>query len=551
MTRLLTAPKTTNILVVDDTPDNLRLLITLLGEQGYSVRPVTEGPLAINAAQLEPPDLILLDVKMPDMDGYEVCRRLKANAKTCDIPIVFLTVLDDVEDIVKGFEMGGVDYITKPVKAGELLSRIANQVELRSLQRHLMEQEQFLRSIYDSVEASITIVDVLEEGKLQVAAVNETALRFSGMQRHQVEGMYLEHLLPAEVIERNHCVCIKKGISVTREELTDINGEAMWWLTTHAPVRDEHGVVKRLIGTSINITERKQAELQLTQKTEELSQALETLKSTQQELVRSAKMAALGNLVAGVAHEINTPVGTAIMTASTLENASQEIMNSLAQGDLKRSSFESYLQVATECSHLILNNLQQAGELIQSFKQVAVDQSSLQRRTFELRAYLQEVISNLMPNIKGTPHTIVLRGDAYIQLSSYPGAIAQIITNLVINSLTHAYPDNTSGKITISFEPYPLSEPEPFKQSEQAPKAVLIRYQDDGCGIAIEDQGRIFEPFYTTARDQGGSGLGLHLVYNLVTQKLAGSIQLSSRPDHGTTFTITLPVKLAAESSQG
>lgn len=515
-------------MVVDDTPDNLRLLINILGEQGYNVRPVTEGPLAINAAQLEPPDLILLDIKMPEMDGYEVCRRLKAEPSTRDIPIVFLTVLDDVEDIVKGFEMGGVDYITKPVKARELLSRIANQIELRSLQKNLIEQEQFLRGIYDGVEASITILDVLEDGQLQVVAVNETALRFSGMQRHQVEGQFLKNLLPPDVIQRNHRACIEKGISITQEEQVKMNGELRWWLTTHSPVRDEQGVIKRLIGTNIDITDRKRAELQLTQRTQELSETLEELKSAQQELIRSAKMAALGNLVAGVAHEINTPVGTAIMTASTLENASQEVAQSLTKGELKRSSFEDYLEIATECSHLILSNLQQAGEQIQSFKQVAVDQSSLQQRRFELKPYLQEIIVNLMPNFKHTPHQITLLGDDPIELLSYPGAIAQIITNLIMNSLTHAYPDNTPGHINIS--------------AKQTDKHILISYDDDGCGIDPEDQNRIFEPFYTTAREQGGSGLGLHLVYNLVTQKLKGNIQVNSQLGKGTTFVITLPV---------
>ncbi len=138
-----------DILIVDDTPDNLRLLLKVLTEQGYSVRPSTSGKEAIAAAQIEPPDLILLDVKMPDIDGYELCKRLKANERTRDIPILFLTVLDDVADIVKGFELGGVDYITKPVRAGELLARVKNQAQQQQLKKQLILRNQALQQAID------------------------------------------------------------------------------------------------------------------------------------------------------------------------------------------------------------------------------------------------------------------------------------------------------------------------------------------------------------------------------------------------------------------
>ncbi|MEL6556442.1 MAG: PAS domain-containing sensor histidine kinase, partial [Cyanobacteria bacterium J06621_11] len=285
-----------------------------------------------------------------------------------------------------------------------------------------------------------------------------------------------------------------------------------------------------LLTTGEDISARKWAKEKLEVRTQELSQALETLKTTQSELIRSAKMAALGNLVAGVAHEINTPVGTAIMTASTLENASHEIAAEMAAGAMKRSSFENYLEIATECSHLVVNNLQRAGELIQSFKQVAVDQSSLQKRKFLLKPYLQEVIMNLTPKFKGTAHQITLLGDENIALRSYPGAIAQVVTNLVVNSLTHAYPDGRAGHMVLAIEQQrkDFTEDALKSQPEFSENDVILRYSDDGCGITLDVQNRIFEPFYTTARDRGGSGLGLHLVYNLVTQKLEGTIEVTS-----------------------
>ncbi len=536
MTHPTTPTSPASILLVDDNPDNLRLLIALLTQEGYQVRPSTQGAQAVAAAQLELPDLVLLDIKMPGMDGYEVCKQLKADRRTHAVPVIFLTVLNDVVDIVKGFELGGIDYITKPVRRGELLSRLESHLQVRSLQKQLTQQKQFLRNIYDSVEASISVIDVLANGQLRISAVNQTALECSGMMRQELEGVDLYSIFPADMIERNHIACIKQGISITNEEFIRFKNRTLWVLTTHTPIRNEQGDIIRLIGTNIDITERKKAQLQLEEQTQQLSKTLETLKSTQQELIRTAKMAALGNLVAGVAHEINTPVGTAVMTASTLENASRKLIAEVEQDSLKRSSLNSYLEVATECSCLIVSNLQRAGQLIHSFKQVAVDQSSLQKRTFALKPYLREVISNLKPKLKQTPHHISLVGDEDIAICSYPGAIAQVITNLIINSLTHAYPNGNSGHLRLSIHFQPENT-----QPDSQPTGIQLRYSDDGCGISPDHQNRIFEPFFTTARSRGGSGLGLHLVYNLVTQKLEGHIDFVSKLERGTAFTITLP----------
>ena len=275
------------------------------------------------------------------------------------------------------------------------------------------------------------------------------------------------------------------------------------------------------------VTERTQA---LQNKNQELVHTLEQLQTTQHQLIESEKMAALGGLVAGVAHEINTPLGTAVISASTLENHTHSMQNDLVQGNLKRSALQNYLTVATESSQLILSNLHRAGELIQSFKQIAVDQTSLQVRTFALKPYLEEVLFSLSPQIKKTDHQLTVRGDDTLTLYSYPGAISQIVTNLVVNSLTHAYQPDTKGNLSWSIT----------SQEEQ----IVLCYSDDGCGISQTNLHRIFEPFFTTARDRGGSGLGLHLVYNLVTQKLQGKITVDSEVEAGTTFTITLPTVL-------
>jgi PAS domain S-box-containing protein len=297
--------------------------------------------------------------------------------------------------------------------------------------------------------------------------------------------------------------------------------------TTMSPVWDETGAVRLVIPEARDVTEERAAQQLLLTRTAELSQTLEQLKLAQHELVESAKLAALGDLVAGVAHEINTPIGTAIIAGSTLENMARAIATQLADDTLTRSSFQNYIEVAQESSRLILSNLNRAGELVQSIKRVAVDQASYQCRTFAVKSYLQEVIISLSPKLKHTHHTITVNGDDALTIQGYPGILAQIVTNFILNSLTHAYPTDQAGQIRL--------------EVTQQDEMLQLVYHDDGCGIPSEALPQIFEPFFTTARHRGGSGLGLYLVFTLVTQKLRGAIQVSSSAQTGTTFTVTLP----------
>ncbi len=262
---------------------------------------------------------------------------------------------------------------------------------------------------------------------------------------------------------------------------------------------------------------------------EALQKSLETLQRTQAQLVQSEKMAALGDLVAGVSHEINTPIGVGVTAASYLQQKSQEIAQLYQQGTITRSDLESYLKTATESSEMILNNLRRAADHIRSFKQVAVDQTSGDRRTFKLKEYLDEVLLSLHPKLKKTKHTIIVHCPDDLEIDSYPGAFSQIITNFVLNSLKHGFEGKEQGHIVL----------EVTHQNGQ----LQLRYNDDGRGMTQEERSRIFEPFYTTKRSQGGSGLGLHIVYNLVTQKLNGCIECESASGVGTTFIIQMPLE--------
>ena len=271
-------------------------------------------------------------------------------------------------------------------------------------------------------------------------------------------------------------------------------------------------------------------EQQVAERTRELSQTLENLRATQNQLVEAEKMAALGGLVAGVAHEINTPVGVGVTAASLLEDKTAAFRKTYQGGQMKRSDLEKYLDTAEQSSQMLLRNLNRAAELIQSFKQVAVDQSSEERREFRVKQYLEEILLSLRPHLKKTQHSIHINGDERLTLDSYPGAFAQIVTNLVMNSLLHAYEQDDAGQLTFTFE--------------QSNNRFTLEYIDDGRGISKENLSRIFDPFFTTKRNQGGSGLGLHIIYNLVTQKLGGTIHCESEEGAGTKFIIGLPMTL-------
>ena len=206
------------------------------------------------------------------------------------------------------------------------------------------------------------------------------------------------------------------------------------------------------------------------------------------------------------------------------------MLQSFENGNMKRSEFKKYLNSASQSSQMILGNLNRAAELIQSFKQVAVDQSSEERRVFKIKKYLQEILLQLQPKLSKTNHQVNIQGSDSLSIDSYPGVFSQILTNLIMNSLIHAYDESDSGNMVIKYY--------------QEDKDFILEYQDDGKGIANENITKIFEPFFTTKRNQGGTGLGLHIIYNIVTQKLLGSIEFESCLGVGTKFIIKIPINI-------
>lgn len=260
----------------------------------------------------------------------------------------------------------------------------------------------------------------------------------------------------------------------------------------------------------------------------ELAHTNEKLINTQSQLVESEKMAALGNLVAGVAHEINTPLGVSVTAVTTSQHVLDRFKDKVENNNLTRSDMNSFLEKLNKATGLMSNNLIRASELVRQFKLVAVDQSSEEIREFLLSEYLNEVLSSLYPQYKKFQCDIEIDCDAELQLNSYPGGIAQIITNLVVNSILHGFDVNKKALIQV----------EAVEDAEN----VIITYQDNGQGIDEDNISQIFTPFYTTKRNQGGSGLGLHICYNIAS-KLGGDIKCIPC-DSGAKFVLTVAKSL-------
>jgi signal transduction histidine kinase len=253
-----------------------------------------------------------------------------------------------------------------------------------------------------------------------------------------------------------------------------------------------------------------------------------TLKQTRERMIMSEKMASLGGLVAGMAHEINTPVGIGIGSASQLTEMTKNLKSAYQQEEVSEEEFEKYLQDAVELGELTESNLKRAAELVRSFKQVAVDQSIEEQRAFQLKEYIDEVLLSLKNQLKRGRISVVVDCPADLVFTSYPGAFSQIITNLIINSITHGFEPGGEGKIRI--------------EAGIEDDLLQFIYSDNGKGIAKQHLSKIFDPFFTTNRQGGSTGLGMQIIYNLVTEKLNGDISCESEPGEGVRFTILAPV---------
>jgi signal transduction histidine kinase len=346
------------------------------------------------------------------MDGHEVCRRLKADAQTREIPVIFVTGQHDPTEETIGLELGAVDFISKPANPAVVRARVKTHLKLKFQ------------------------ADALEQ-------INQTL------------------------------------------------------------------------------------ELRIAERSNELKQAMEHLMQTE-------KLASLGSMVAGITHELASPLSNMSLSASSLVAHLKKLSQDIADGKLTRSNLEKFLHASDETLNLIERAAERAQTLLLSFKQVSVDQTSERRCRFDLHEIVAQTVRALGPTLKGRPYKVDIDIPPGIMLDSHPGALEQIITNLINNSLAHAFAGRDAGHMFIC---------------AQAQDGMLdIVYSDDGIGIPPVIRRRIFDPFFTTKAGKGGSGLGLYTIYNLVTGLFGGTIGVTSQADGGACFTLRLPVSAPRET---
>jgi signal transduction histidine kinase len=445
-----------NILIVDDTPDNLRLLSRMLSEQGYKVRSALNGQMALMGVKAVPPDLILLDINMPNMNGYEVCSSLKAMDATRQIPVIFISALGEVWDKVKAFSVGGVDYITKPFQLEEVLARIETHLTIRNLQKQLIEQNDRLKQ---------------------------------------------------------------------------------------------------------EVSDRIQAEQAQREKSQQLAEALQQLKLAQAQLVQSEKMSSLGNLVAGIAHEINNPINfiygnLTYVTQHTqdllelvqfyqqaLPNPPTEIQEKIEEADL--DFIQSDLPKLMDSMRVGAKRIAEIVQSLRSFSR----HNEAELKAVDIHEGIDSTLMILQHRLKATPGRCaieVIREYASLpKVKCYARQINQVFMNILSNALD-AVEENRRCKIENAQEqtanPHSLIPTIVIRTEALEPDWVTIRIADNGKGISEEVLSKLFDPFFTTKPVGEGTGLGLSICYQIVKEQHGGELQCVSAVGQGAEFVIKIPL---------
>lgn len=417
--------------------------------------------------------------------------------------------------------------------------------ERKRTESALAHSEQKLEAIFNASPAALSVSDATQDHC--IISVNAAWERLFKRQASAVMGKNGSHIgLWRHSSDRETFfaqLSAGQAVNTMEVELCDGRGDVL--LCQLSAVIVELADERLLLMAAEDVTEQRRAEdalralnteleQRVARRTEELSRAngrleknLQNLRQAQEQLVQSEKLAALGQLVAGVAHELNTPVGNAMLAMSTLRDHLSQFRASLS-GPLKRSVLDDFMRTVEQGSNIALRNMTRAGELVTSFKQVAIDQTTMQRRSFQVAEVVDEILLTLNPMIRRTPYRIEKELAAGLTLDSYPGPLGQVLTNLINNAVTHGFDGREHGLIRVVSEP--------------GDKGLKIRVIDDGGGIPADMIGRVFDPFFTTRMGRGGTGLGLHIVHTLVTQVLGGRIEVRSTLGVGSEFMLELPL---------
>lgn len=434
--------------------------------------------------------------------------------------------------------------------------RASAELERKRVEEELRNSEQRFSKIFQSSPVAMFVVQV--RGNYVVKDVNRAFERLFLRERDSVVGRNTAELgLYCDNADRASLIDKLKSTGTTEGQLEtwmcrgddskvlvqfaghtfSLAGETFGILAC-ADVTDKRRIENEIRELNANLEQRviKRTE-ELQQANEELAFTLETLNKAQEELVRSEKLAALGSLVAGIAHELNTPIGNSLMVASTLVDQTRSLATGFSNNELKRSTLDAYINDAGHAGDILMRNLHRAADLVNGFKQVAVDQTSSQRRDFSVAEVVSEIMLTMWPTLKKTAFIVSQNIPETLVMDSYPGPLGQVITNLVNNALLHGFEGREHGTVSIVAAP--------------ARKGwIELTVKDDGIGIPAANLGRIFDPFFTTKLGAGGSGLGLNIAHNIVTGILGGRIRVESLPGSGTTFVLTLPAVAPQRQSE-
>src|SRR6201996_5183483 len=403
----------------------------------------------------------------------------------------------------------------------------------------IAEGRRLLQQVIDTVPAVINV----KNKKLRYVLMNRYMAGIFGIEPGDAIGRTTSDLMSrygAKKTDENdkRVLATRNGLGFYEEEYMDSSGHLRQWLVNKLPLLDAEGEIEKIVTVALDIGERKRGEQEMRKAKDAAEAALRNLRETQNSLIEAEKLAALGRLVAGVAHEVNNPVGISLTVASSLERKTAMFTAEVARGDLRRSSLNDFLATSRDASSQLVANLNRAAELIQSFKQVAADRNYSDQRSFDLADLTEQVVMSLRPGLR--KHNLTLNVDCQpnLTMNSYPGPFGQVLTNLFLNAVAHAFPDGRPGAVDIVVR-------------EAGKDNVEIVFSDNGCGMSLDVRRRAFDPFFTTRRDQGGTGLGLHIVYSIVTNRLGGRLELDSVPGGGTRIQMilprTAPLEMAAE----
>ncbi len=393
----------------------------------------------------------------------------------------------------------------------------------------IAEGRRLLQQVIDTVPAVINV----KSGDLRYILMNRYMAGIFGVEPADAIGRTTSDLMSrygAQKTDENdrRVLATRNGLGFYEEEYMDSAGNVRQWLVNKLPLLDAEGEIENIVTVALDIGERKRGELEMRKAKDAAEAALRNLRETQNSLIEAEKLAALGRLVAGVAHEVNNPVGISLTVASSLERKTAMFAAEVERGDLRRSRLNEFLETSRDASSQLVANLNRAAELIQSFKQVAADRNYSDQRTFDLGDLTEQVVMSLRPGLRKHHLTLTVDCQPNLTMNSYPGPYGQVLTNLFLNSVAHAFPDGRPGAVDIQVR-------------ESGKDNVEILFADNGCGMSLDVRRRAFDPFFTTRRDQGGTGLGLHIVYSIVTNRLGGRLDLDSEPGKGTRIQIILP----------